>query len=881
MKKRILSLFLLLVCFAMTATAQTLTKADRLKASKFLRISDAEKLEKVALPESLAENLSAYNAANDKGYIVFANDANGQKQVIAYSREGNIDYSNMPEAMKYMLQVMAQSLNTETTSAANVVDNSVCQKRKANQASHIEPLLGKIAWGQDYPFNQACPTKPDGSHYYVGCVATAATQIMRYHQWPETYDWANMPEAPSSSLKVSAAELAACSALAADFGKAVNMEYLNEGSGAASMDVPAALRGFGYQENVRLHRRNCYSSGEWAAIIREELSAGRPVYYGASSDNGMSGHAFVCDGYDADGYFHINWGWYGTSNGYFLLNHFDPSSLGIGGGAGGYNRHHEIVTGICRETTTEHSDWPIYGSSRLACNNYGTEATFMTIVENYETLPFEGEVAVVVMRDAEVLKVLHKESLDIAGFKDNRSGYANLWMRNVPVGKIDAEDGNCVVRLAVRTSGSDEWMPLRHEIGYISYVEATIKDKQLTLVADHVPTPDVKLVEQPVLNGPVVVGGAVSMTVKLENKSSDYRLHDIVIRLTNTETGASFDIPNEVNVYDESTETLTLTSLLPEGVTAGDYEVTFFEHGFDKILFDDSEVGRLTVSVIDNPGHPVLRLTQPAMWSTLSGNDVMAQGDGISFDAEVRNYGPDGTMRVQCWLQSADNPEQLFIFSEQSLTVKSGAKAIAQFYRKMPMDAGKYRLVFKYIAADGGEEVETTKEVFEVVNPEKALPLEIVSLDMPTDMVIGERYPCSVTVKAVGANYSGTFYVRLRQFTNTKGEIAYMGRITVNKGEETTVNFNYRPAVEEYLYMPIIDYKVGTTEYIPSGFANYYRICNITKTADGIDNHTTVLPNDRTTATYNLAGQRILSPLKEGTGYKGIVIRNGKKVLLK
>ena len=873
MKNRISFLFLLLVCIATATTAQTLTKTGIQKANRLLRINDTVKLEKVALTESLAENsITAYNAAGSMGYIVFANDANGKEHVLAYSREGKIDAGTMPEAMKYMLELMALSVKSGSVEEEDVV----CHKRKVNLAAQVEPLLDDIAWGQDYPFNQNCPTKTDGSHYYVGCVATAATQIMRYHQWPQSYDWANMPTAPSASSKVSPDELAACSALAADFGNAVHMEYLAEGSAAASMEVPQALRGFGYQEGVRVHRRNCYSTSEWTEMIRAELTAGRPVYYGASSDNGTAGHAFVCDGYDADGYFHINWGWYGTSNGYFLINHFDPSSLGIGGGTGGYNRHHEIVTGISPTASADYCEWPIYGSSRLACNNYGTEATFMTIIENYETMEFNGEVAVVAMRGADLLKVLHKEEVTIEGFKNNRSGYTTVWLRNVPIGSIDAEDGNCEVRLAIRDDKSGKWMPIRHEIGFVSYVDASIKDKKLTLIAEHMPTPDVRLVEEPVLNGPVIVDGAISLNMKIENMSADYRLKNIVVRLKNTDTGASFDIPNEVNIYDESTEAIKLNSVLPAGVTPGDYEVTFFEKGFDNFLFDDSEVGRMKISIADNPGHPLLRLTQPAMWASLGGNDMITQGDGTSFDAEVRNFGPAGTVRVQCWLQDINNPEREYIFHEQSATVKTAATAILQFYRKMPMDAGKYRLVFKYLAADGSVETETTKEVFEVVNPIKPLPLEIVSLDMPEKMVIGERYPCSVTVKAVGANYSGTFYVRLRQFTNTKGEIAYMGRVAVNEGEETTVSFNYRPAVEESLYMPLIDYKVGSTEYIPSGFANYYRIFNVSTTADGIQTPVSSQTcNHADSQTFNLAGQKV------GSQYKGIIIRNGKKVLKK
>lgn len=64
-------------------------------------------------------------------------------------------------------------------------------------------------------------------------------------------------------------------------------------------------------------------------MIREELDARFPLIYdGQSTKDG--GHAFVCDGYDANGLFHINWGWGGSSNGYFQLSVLDDNGDGIG-----------------------------------------------------------------------------------------------------------------------------------------------------------------------------------------------------------------------------------------------------------------------------------------------------------------------------------------------------------------------------------------------------------------------------------------------------------------------------------------------------------------------------------------------------------------------
>lgn len=89
--------------------------------------------------------------------------------------------------------------------------------------------------------------------------------------------------------------------------------------------------------------RSSYGLTDWMSLLYQELAAGRPVYYAGSSNSG--GHAFVVDGY-RDGYFHVNWGWGGLSDGYFLISVLDPDQQGIGGSTAGYNSAQEAIVGI-------------------------------------------------------------------------------------------------------------------------------------------------------------------------------------------------------------------------------------------------------------------------------------------------------------------------------------------------------------------------------------------------------------------------------------------------------------------------------------------------------------------------------------------------------
>ena len=80
-------------------------------------------------------------------------------------------------------------------------------------------------------------------------------------------------------------------------------------------------------------------------MVYGELEAGRPVIFTGVSDE-QGGHCFVCDGYSSDRYYHINWGWGGLSDGYFLLSALDPSVQGIGGSASGFNNMVNACMGI-------------------------------------------------------------------------------------------------------------------------------------------------------------------------------------------------------------------------------------------------------------------------------------------------------------------------------------------------------------------------------------------------------------------------------------------------------------------------------------------------------------------------------------------------------
>lgn len=208
------------------------------------------------------------------------------------------------------------------------------------EREEILPLT-KTQWGQQAPFFYDTPTT-DGAHCKTGCVATAMSQLIYYHQYPKkgkdgtysymtgahgdisfnftdnTFDYELMKAVYDGTESAEDASAREVSKLMFAAGVTVNMSYgLTESAGQFSSVSNSFREWFLYpEEGIKQVSRDYFTHEEWAEIIYEELANKRPVIY--MGGNGASSHVFLCDGYK-DGEFHMNWGWYGECNGYFSL----------------------------------------------------------------------------------------------------------------------------------------------------------------------------------------------------------------------------------------------------------------------------------------------------------------------------------------------------------------------------------------------------------------------------------------------------------------------------------------------------------------------------------------------------------------------------------
>ncbi len=293
---------------------------------------------------------------NDDSFVIVSCDDSAEP-IMGYSTESGLtDYDDHP-ALSEMFTSWTQEISYARLN--NLQNPLASQKWQAyenndiptmmNERDAVSPLLS-TTWNQGWPYNKYCPSTSSGGsggHVWAGCVATAMAQVMKFYNFPDqgtgshsyyhstygtqsanfntTYDWAGMPTGYGND------EIAK---LMRHLGVAVNMDYDPSGSGAYSSVALSAMKTyFGYESSARLAYKNSYSTTGWINVLKTELNAGRPLYY---HGYGTGGHAFNVDGYNSSNYFHLNWGWGGYYNGYFLITDLTPGSMNFTSSQGAF-----------------------------------------------------------------------------------------------------------------------------------------------------------------------------------------------------------------------------------------------------------------------------------------------------------------------------------------------------------------------------------------------------------------------------------------------------------------------------------------------------------------------------------------------------------------
>jgi hypothetical protein len=338
-----------------------------------------------------------FNGANNKGFVVISGDSRTEP-VLGYSTTDTYDAASIPPNMQAFLdRYAAQIARMDASSAAAI--------SRVKKHTAIEPLM-PFKWNQGSPYNDLCP--PDnGTKSYTGCEATALAQIMAYKHYPRT-STTSIPAYTTESKKISLPELPpvtfnwdampvsgdkdqAVATLMRYVGQGELMDYTSMESGTTIGPAVYALKYyFGYDKNVRCLSRSSYTISEWDSLVYASLAENNPVLYTGATAS-LSGHAFVCDGYDGDGLFHINWGWGGMYNSYFRLAVLNPHGTGIGGGGdnSAYNMAEEVITGI-QPPTGKAEEPELIDCDGIQSNNTILEAIYTNHLMDNQDITYQS-----------------------------------------------------------------------------------------------------------------------------------------------------------------------------------------------------------------------------------------------------------------------------------------------------------------------------------------------------------------------------------------------------------------------------------------------------------------------------------------------------------
>ncbi|MCR5659193.1 MAG: thiol protease/hemagglutinin PrtT [Bacteroidales bacterium] len=359
MKKFCFTLCLLAITCSLVAGPVDQQKAQKLGAKFLSTTALSQKNANIQLDlASVAADRDAtdyyvFNVKGGEGFVVIAGD-DRVRPILAYSTTGSYNPNDVADGFQYTLDGFRKEIQYVREHNLAATPDIVTEWKRVNETGSlsrgsqtrvvVEPLC-QTHWNQNYPWNSQCPEDPegDGGYVYAGCAATAMGQVMKFWDWPlvgnsshtynpdgyaqqvgnfgqTEYHFELMPLVLDSTS--SEEEIFYVAQLLHHLGIALDMQYSPNGSGASAFSIYTAFQSY-FRYNRDFPEINAggiipgygYTNEEWAQMLKDGgLDEHLPIFYSGSDDGGAGGHAFVCDGYDENDYFHFNWGWSGRDN---------------------------------------------------------------------------------------------------------------------------------------------------------------------------------------------------------------------------------------------------------------------------------------------------------------------------------------------------------------------------------------------------------------------------------------------------------------------------------------------------------------------------------------------------------------------------------------
>lgn len=566
---------------------------------------------------------------NGNGYVVLSAD-DIMPPVLGYADSGSFDPDNIPPAMSAWLKEYSRQLSY-------AVEKGISGKFDSRSDSELDiiPPLCASKWDQMAPYNNLCP-KVGGSTAPTGCTATAIAQAMYHHKWPAKgtgvhsytpagfnqslsfdfgnteFHWEDMLDNYSGNYNTDQANAVATLMLAC--GNASLMQYGQNESGAYPYDaVYGMVKYLGYDRSAIMAERDYYPSEEWNTLVYNELKNGRPVVYGGYND--VAGHTFIVDGYNGDGFFHLNWGWSGMSDGFFRLTALDPDAQGTGGSSAGYNFYQSAILNLMPERKDSDYEFVIYGHG-----NFGTEKNSYNVNERIMFNAGEnGYFKAFTLIDREITFGIiltpadGGEGVFYPGSKaEYKSYYGNPYIQSYQGFSVDAsslpKNGEYIAMPAYSLDGAISLV--RNKVGCVSSLNVSCTGDAV-LFSGIIPE-RVLSTDDIILETPIYSGKNTRLKATVNNSGSEY-LGQIAPVLT-SENHTVVAMMNGViaNLNDGESVELSFSGTFLSGnkaVEPGDYFLNLMDENGNLLC-----TGNIEATVLEVPqGQPVCvaRLTAP------------------------------------------------------------------------------------------------------------------------------------------------------------------------------------------------------------------------------------------------------------------------------
>ncbi|MEZ5069885.1 MAG: C10 family peptidase [Bacteroidales bacterium] len=288
---------------------------------------------------------------DEGGFVLFSADKR-TIPILGYSVDNNfeVDEGSYPTGLKYWMTDAKEQIehiqisNIEQTPEVEIawkfVQQSIIDEVTTLKSvppddcyDHTEIFtegpFGIPTWHQESPYNDDLPIITcDGSDFQVlvGCMPLAMAMVMRYHQYPTTYNWSSMPYSNGTSSTAAFIE-----------------EIHDEINGVYPMEPIYYCDGTGVGSDMAyiLKYRFDYSNAIYAYYnpnsVTNNIAYDRPVIL-MGTDLTYGGHAWVCNGYRRYIYYqadcsmvsslhlHMVWGWGTDYIGYYAFDNFNPGN---------------------------------------------------------------------------------------------------------------------------------------------------------------------------------------------------------------------------------------------------------------------------------------------------------------------------------------------------------------------------------------------------------------------------------------------------------------------------------------------------------------------------------------------------------------------------